>query len=59
MEPVGLIFMFSEILGLRSIKVISERDDIYWMHSSILSQCRDLSTGVICTVFRVPDTICE
>ena len=22
----------------------------YWMHSSIFSQCRDLSTGLICSV---------
>ena len=25
---------------------------VQWMRSSILSQCRDLSTGVICTVLR-------
>ena len=26
---------------------------LYWIRSSILSQCRDLSTGVICSVFGV------
>ena len=48
---------FSEIVGLQGIKkVLSKRDDFVVLFSSILSQCRDLSTGVICSVLGFPVT---
>ena len=31
-------------------RIVSKRDDFVVTRSSILSQCRDVSTGVICSV---------
>ena len=43
------IYKFSEVLGLRGMKkVTSKRDDI--VMDAIFFYCRDLSTGVICSV---------
>ena len=58
MEPEDLILIkFSEVLGLRGMeKVKSKRDDFEEDALSILSQCIDLSTGVICSVLEVPVT---
>ena len=47
---------FSEVLGLRGMEKVVSEMILQWMRSSILSQCRDLSTGVICSVLGVPVT---
>ena len=52
MEPVGLILIhFLRYWGCEVWRESSVREMILqWIRSSILSQCRDLSTGVICSV---------
>ena len=48
---------FSEVLGLRGMeKVVSKRDDFVVDALFYLSQCRNLSAGVICSVLEVSVT---
>ena len=48
------IYKFPEVLGVRSMeKVVGKRDDFVMDALSILSQCRDLCTEVICSVLGV------
>ena len=49
---------FSEVLGLQGMeKVIGNRDDSVVDALFYLSQCRDLSIEVICSVLGVPVTV--
>ena len=52
-EPAGLILIgFFEVLGLRGMeKVVGKRDDFVMGALFYFEQCRDSSTGVICSVF--------
>ena len=57
-EPAGLLLKsFLRYWGCEVLRTSYVRDMILlWIRSSILSQCRDLSSGVICLVLGVKVT---
>ena len=50
------IYTFVKVLKLRGMEKVMSIIDDFVVRDSILSQCRDLSAWVICSVFVVPVT---